>query len=56
MVTMPQLWDLAVAWYSTRLRPAARRPGPDEIRAIFGGIGLTDAFWDPQADTFGERT
>jgi len=55
MVTVPQLWDLAVAWYSTRLRPAARRPGPDEIRAIFKGIGLTDAFWDPQADTFGEQ-
>jgi hypothetical protein len=25
----------------------------DEIRAIFGRIGLADPFWDPQADTFG---
>ena len=53
LVTVPQLWDLAVAWYGTRLQPAARRPGPDEIRAIFGGIGLADPFWDPQADVFG---
>lgn len=53
LVTVPQLWALAVAWYSTRLQPGARRPGPDEIRAIFGRIGLADPFWDPQADSFG---
>ena len=23
---------------------------PDEIRAIFSGIGLSDPFWDPRAD------
>jgi hypothetical protein len=50
---VPQLWDLAVAWYSSRLQPGARRPGPDEIRTIFGQIGLVDPFWDPQADAFG---
>ncbi|HKU63278.1 MAG TPA: hypothetical protein VJQ44_18905 [Gemmatimonadales bacterium] len=52
LVTMPQLWHLADAWYSTRLEPNARRPGPDEIRGIFARIGLADPFWDPQADTF----
>ena len=48
--TLPQLWQLAVAWYSTRLSPDARRPDANEIRQIFGKIGLTDPFWDPQAD------
>jgi hypothetical protein len=50
LVTVPQLWDLAAAWYSTRLEATARRPGGDEIRAIFARIGLADRFWDPQAD------
>ena len=53
LVTMSQLWQLAVAWYSTRLSPEARRPGPDEMRRIFPRIGLNDPFWDPQADVFG---
>jgi hypothetical protein len=52
-VTIPQLWELAVAWYSTRLSAEARRPGPDEVRRIFARIGLDDPFWDPQADAFG---
>ncbi len=54
LVTVPQLWQLAAAWYSTRLEANARRPGPDEIRAIFAKIGLADPFWDPQADTFAQ--
>jgi hypothetical protein len=53
LVTIPQLWELAIAWYSTRLSAEARRPGPDEMRRIFARIGLTDPFWDPQADAFG---
>lgn len=52
LVTMAQLWGLAVAWYATRLDPGARRPQPAEMRAIFSGLGLTDPFWDPQADRF----
>jgi hypothetical protein len=52
-VRMDQLWGLATTWYSTRLEPDSRRPQPDEMRAIFAGLGLTDAFWDPQADRFG---
>ena len=50
--TLPQLWQMAEAWYSNRLSPQARRPDASEIRQIFARIGLTDAFWDPQADTF----
>lgn len=52
IVSMPQLWMLAERWYGTRLTPAARRPGPPEMRRIFADIGLTGSFWDPQADRF----
>jgi hypothetical protein len=53
LVTIAQLWELAREWYATRLRPDSRRPQPDEMRQIFARIGLTGAFWDPQADVFG---
>jgi hypothetical protein len=52
LVTLDQLWQLSVAWYSSRLTPDARRPGPEEMRQIFAGIGLDDPFWDPQSDRF----
>ena len=54
LVTISQLWGLAKAWYTTRLRPDSRRPLPDEMRAIFAGLGLSGDFWDPQSDRFGE--
>jgi hypothetical protein len=53
LVTMPQLWKMAVTWYATRLEPVSRRPQPDEIRGIFASIGLDDPFWDPRSDAFG---
>ena len=53
LVRLEQLWQLAQAWYATRLRPDSRRPQPAEMRAIFAGAGLTGDFWDPQADSFG---
>jgi hypothetical protein len=53
LVTMRQLWGLATKWYSTRLEADSRRPKPDEMRAIFAGLGLDDDFWDPRADEFG---
>lgn len=46
VVSLDQLWELAVAWYSNRLTPEARRPMGAEVREIFQRIGLTDAFWD----------
>jgi hypothetical protein len=52
LVTLDQLWKLSVAWYSNRLTPDARRPGPDEMRRIFADIGLEGPFWDPQSDKF----
>jgi hypothetical protein len=47
MVSLDQLWVLAREWYENRLTPDSRRPGPDEMRAIFARIGLTEGFWDP---------
>jgi len=51
-VRMDQLWQMAVTWYSTRLEPDSRRPGPSEMRGIFADLGLHGDFWDPQADAF----
>jgi hypothetical protein len=53
LVTMNQLWTLAMTWYSTRLQENSRRPQPDEMRSIFAGLGLQGDFWDPQSDVFG---
>jgi hypothetical protein len=52
LATMPQLWQMAVTWYGTRLDPDSRRPAPDEVRGIFARIGLDDPFWDPLDDSF----
>ena len=53
LVRMDQLWGLATTWYSTRLQEDSRRPGPDETREIFAGLGLGGGFWDPRSDSFG---
>lgn len=52
LVTIPQLWILATTWYATRLQEDSRRPKPDEMQAIFTGLGLGGDFWDPSADRF----
>ena len=49
-VRIDQLWQMAVAWYSTRLDTESRRPDAAQIRGIFARIGLKGDFWDPQAD------
>jgi len=45
LVTLDQLWQLALAWYANRLTPEARRPMGAEIREIFDRVGLTGPFW-----------
>lgn len=45
LVSLAQLWELAVAWYSSRLTPEARRPMGAEIQQIFRRLGLVGAFW-----------
>jgi hypothetical protein len=53
LVRIDQLWALATTWYATRLQENSRRPQPDEMRAIFAGLGLGGDFWDPRSDSFG---
>jgi hypothetical protein len=53
LVPLDRLWGLAREWYATRLRRDSRRPQPAEMRLIFGRLGLTGDFWDPQSDAFG---
>jgi hypothetical protein len=53
LVSIQQLWTLATTWYSTRLQENSRRPKPEEMRAIFAGLGLEGDFWDPSSDNFG---
>jgi hypothetical protein len=50
LITLQQLWVLAVTWYGNRLTVDSRRPGPDEMVGIFAKIGLEGPFWDPKAD------
>ena len=50
IVSLEQLWKLAVIWYGNRLTPDSRRPAADEMVAVFASIGLTGPFWDPRAD------
>ena len=53
IVRMDQLWILASTWYATRLQETACRPGPDDVRRIFAGLGLRESFWDPAAGRAG---
>jgi hypothetical protein len=50
LISLAQLWQLAVHWYANRLRVQSRRPGADEMVSIFASIGLTGPFWDPKSD------
>jgi hypothetical protein len=45
IVTVPQMWQLAEAWYQNRLDPEWRRRTPEEAQEVFGRVGLTGAFW-----------
>jgi hypothetical protein len=50
LVSLEQVWELAVIWYGNRLTPESRRPTADEMVSVFASIGLTGSFWDPKAD------
>ena len=50
LVSLDQLWQLAVTWYGNRLTIESRRPGPDEMVKIFSEIGLQGPFWEPKSD------
>jgi hypothetical protein len=50
LVSLEQLWQLAVHWYANRLTVESRRPAPDKMVSIFASLGLTGPFWDPKSD------
>ena len=56
LVSLDQLWQLAVNWYGNRLTVESRRPGPDEMVRIFSDIGLIGPFWDPKSDQWRSAT
>ena len=56
LVSLDQLWQLAITWYGNRLTVESRRPGPDEMVEIFSKIGLTGSFWDPKSDQWASST
>ena len=53
LISMDQLWHLAITWYENRITAESRRPAPDEMVKIFSTIGLDDPFWDPKSDRWG---
>jgi hypothetical protein len=56
IISLEQLWHLAVTWYENRLTVESRRPAPDEMVKIFSGIGLEGPFWDPKTDQWMSTT
>ncbi len=56
ILTLQQMWQLAVTWYENRLTVDARRPTPDDMVKIFADIGLEGPFWDPQSDQWTSGT
>jgi hypothetical protein len=41
LISLEQLWQLAVHWYANRLSVESRRPAADEMVSIFASVG----FW-----------
>ncbi len=44
-VPLPQVWELAQAWYGDRLSADFRGRTAEQAEAIFRQVGLTSAFW-----------
>ena len=43
---LAQAWDLARAWYGSRLDPAFRPFSREEAQALFAQVGLIGSFWE----------
>ena len=56
LISIDQLWQLAVTWYGNRLTIESRRPAPEEMVQIFSEIGLEGPFWDPKSDQWTSGT
>lgn len=48
ILSLEQIWQLALAWYENRLTIDSHRPAPEEMTEIFAGLGLIDPFWNPK--------
>lgn len=46
VLSLETAWRLAKAWYHDRLEPAWRRKTAEEVRGLFGELGMTGAFWE----------
>ncbi len=44
-LTLQQVWNLSLAWYSDRMSPGFRGRSGSEVRAIFSRLGMTSQFW-----------
>ncbi len=56
IISLDQLWQLAVVWYENRLTVESRRPGPTEMAGVFAKIGLKGPFWDPFSNKWDSTT
>jgi len=45
LMSLDTCTKLAFDWYHDRLDPNGRRKTPEEAKAIFTNLGLTDPFW-----------
>ena len=46
ILTIPQAWKLADAWYGNKMEPDWRRSTLDETEALLSRLGLTGPFWN----------
>lgn len=44
-MTPEQCWQMARAWYGSKLDPDWRRATVDEAEAMLAEVGLTGPFW-----------
>ena len=49
VLTIPQAWQLAHAWYANKMEPDWRRATLEETEALFETLGLTGPFWNLRA-------
>lgn len=49
IISLEQLWQMALVWYENRLTEESSRPDATQMMRIFNSLGLTGPFWDPHA-------
>ena len=45
VLTRDQIWELARAWYGSRMEPQWSRRTTEEAQQVFTDLGLTGPFW-----------